>query len=301
MRFSLAETMCDPAHYAPLAKAAEGAGFHAYTLPDSIAYPEVSESKYPYTPDGDRGFLEDKPFLDPFSLVPFLAAQTTTLCFHTFVVKLPIRHPVLVAKQASSVAVLSGDRFRLGVGLSPWPEDYALVGVPWQGRGKRMDEMLAILRGLTRPEGGFFHFEGEHFQVPSIKMCPTPGRPIPLLLGGHSEQALRRAARLGDGWMHAGGSHEDLARLVRRLGELLREEGRSEAPFEIHAASQEAYTLDGLRHLSDLGVTDVIVGFRDAYMRGPDTMPLEKKLAALRKYGERIISRLAPDGALPSS
>lgn len=294
MRFSLAETMCDPAQYAPLARAAEEAGYHAYTLPDSVAYPEVSDSKYPYTPDGDRGFLEDKPFIDPFSLIPFLAAQTSRLRFHTFVVKLPVRHPVLVAKQASSVAVLSGDRFGFGVGLSPWPEDYALTGVPWQGRGKRMDEMLAIVRGLTRPGGGFFQFKGEHFDVPSIKMCPAPARPIPLLIGGHSEQALRRAARFGDGWMHAGGSFEDLARTVAQLKGYLREEGRDSVPFEIHALTAEAYSLDGLQRLTDLGVTDVIVGFRNAYERGPDTMPLEKKLASIRKFGERIIQRFSP-------
>src|SRR5580693_4251989 len=117
MRFSLAETMCDPAQYVPLAQAAEEVGFHAYTLPDSIAYPEVSDSKYPYTPDGDRRFLEDKPFIEPFSLIPALAMATERLRFHTFVVKLAIRHPLLVAKQAASVAVMTNDRFGFGVGV----------------------------------------------------------------------------------------------------------------------------------------------------------------------------------------
>jgi len=182
VRFSLAETMCDPSHYAPLARAAEAAGFHAYTLPDSIAYPQESDSRYPYTPDGRREFLEDKPFLCPFSLIPCLAAQTTTLEFHTFVVKMPIRHPVLLAKQAASVAVLSGGRFHLGVGSSPWPEDYRITGVPWARRGRRMDEMI--------------------------------------------------------------------------------------------------------------GVTDVVVGFRNAYVMGPDTMALEHKIAAIARYGQKIIARL---------
>src|SRR5262249_33551469 len=158
--------------YAPLARAAEEAGFYAYTLPDSIAYPAVSDSKYPYTPDGNRQFLEDKPFIEPFSLIPALGMVTERLRFHTFVVKLPIRHPVLVAKQAASVAVMTGDRFSLGVGLSPWPEDFRICGVPWEGRGKRMDEMIAIIRGLLA--GGYFEFSGEHFQVERIKMCPVP-------------------------------------------------------------------------------------------------------------------------------
>jgi probable F420-dependent oxidoreductase len=287
MRFSLAETMCDPAQYAPLARAAEAAGFHAYTLPDSIAYPEVSDSKYPYTPDGDRGFLEDKPFIDPFSLIPALGVVTEKLRFDTFVVKLPIRHPVLVAKQVASVAVLTKNRFAFGVGISPWPDDYRFCGVRWEGRGARMDEMITIVRGLLR--GGYFGFEGEHFRFERIKMCPVPDRAVPILIGGHSDAALRRAAKLGDGWMHGGGDATELAKMIARLCELRREYGTSDAPFEIHAISTDAYSLDGVRRLEDLGVTDLVVGFRKAYE--VDRMPLEKKLAAIARYGESIIAR----------
>jgi alkanesulfonate monooxygenase SsuD/methylene tetrahydromethanopterin reductase-like flavin-dependent oxidoreductase (luciferase family) len=107
MRFSYAEAMCDPSHYMPLAKAAEEAGYTSMTIPDSICYPEVSDSRYPYTPDGERTFIEDKPFIEPFVLMGALAAVTTKLRFTTFVVKLPIRQPVLMAKQAASLAVLS--------------------------------------------------------------------------------------------------------------------------------------------------------------------------------------------------
>jgi probable F420-dependent oxidoreductase len=289
VRFSLAETMCDPSQYVPLARAAEEAGFHAYTLPDSVAYPEVSDSKYPYTPDGSRTFLEDRPLLDPFCLASMLGAVTSRLRFHTFVVKLPIRHPVLVAKQVASTAVLTGDRFSFGVGSSPWPEDYRLCGVPWEGRGTRMDETIAILRGLLH--GGFFRFDGECFHVESIKMCPVPSRPVPLLVGGHSEAALRRAARLGDGWMHGGGGPEELGGLLMKLQALRSEYGRAAEPFEIHVLSMDAYSLDGVRRLADAGVTDVIVGFRNAYE--PDAMPLETKLASIRRYGEKIIAHAA--------
>jgi probable F420-dependent oxidoreductase len=288
MRFSLAETMCAPAQYVPLAQAAEDVGFHAYTLPDSIAYPEVSDSKYPYTPDGNREFLEDKPFIDPLCLASVLGLVTKRLRFHTFVVKLPIRHPVLVAKQLASVAVLTNNRFGFGVGLSPWPEDYRLCDVPWEGRGKRMDEMMTIIRGLLR--GGFFHFEGDHFKLESIKMCPVPSEPVPLLVGGHSDAALERAARLGDGWMHGGGEHAELVRLLGRLQEFRIKHGREKEPFEVHAISLDAYSVDGVRKLEDLGVTDLIVGFRKAYEA--DRMPLEKKIAAIRRYGDSIIGKM---------
>ena len=298
MRFSYAESMCDPFQYVPLAVEAEQAGFHTFVVPDSICYPEVSDSKYPYTPDGRREFLENKPFIEPFSLIPALAAATERLRFATFVVKLPIRQPVLVAKSVASVAVLSRNRLGFGVGLSPWPEDYRVCGTEWKGRGRRMDEMIEIIRGLTKPasveEGGFatgqfFSYRGEFYDLESVKLCPVPTEPVPILIGGHAEPALRRAARLGDGWMHAGGDAEALSRLLRRLDALRAEYGRSDEPFETHVISLDGFTLDGIRRLEDLGVTDVIVGFRNAYER--DTLALQQKVDALRAYGDRVIAK----------
>ncbi|HUC57575.1 MAG TPA: LLM class flavin-dependent oxidoreductase, partial [Streptosporangiaceae bacterium] len=156
--------MTDPSFYAPLAAASEDAGYDSMVIPDSICYPAQSGSVYPFNPDGTREFLEDKPFLEPFSLIPFLAAVTQRLRFITFVLKLPVRHPVLVAKQVTSTAVLTNNRLVLGVGSSPWREDYEVLGVPWQGRGQRMDESLAIVRGLSA--GGYFEFRGQIFDIP---------------------------------------------------------------------------------------------------------------------------------------
>src|SRR5438552_14001153 len=124
--------MVDPSFYAPLARAAEEAGYDNFVVPDSIAYPRESDATYPYNPDGSREFLEDKPFLEPFSLIPALGAVTGHLRFVTFVLKMPIRNPVLTAKQATSTAYLTGNRLVLGVGTSPWREDYDVTGVPWE-------------------------------------------------------------------------------------------------------------------------------------------------------------------------
>jgi len=288
MRFSFAESMVEPSQLFTLAIEAEQAGFASFTVPDSLCYPEHSDTKYPYYGDGDRSFLEDKPFIEPFVLVPALAAVTERIRFTTFVVKLPIRHPVLVAKQAASIAVLSNDRFGLGVGLSPWPEDFAATGVPWKGRGKRMDEMMEVMRGLWR--GDYYEFHGEHFDVPSMKMCPAPAKPIPLLVGGHADAALRRAARLGDGWMHAGGDPAELDAHLARLAELRKEYGRESEPFEIHVISLDGFTVDGAKRLAERGITDCIVGFRNAYEK--DTMPLQQKVDAVRGFGENVIAKL---------
>ena len=288
MRFSFAESMCDPSQYIPLAMAAEQNGWHSFVVPDSLCYPEHSDSRYPYTADGDRHFLQGKPFVDPFTLIPALGAVTERLRFTTFVVKLPIRQPVLVAKQAISVAVLTGNRFGFGVGLSPWPEDFQVTGTEWKTRGKRMDEMIEIFRGLET--GEFFSYDGQHYQVPSIQLCPAPGEPIPILIGGHSEAAFRRAARHGNGWMHGGGGQaQDLDAALGRLAELRKQAGRGREPFEIHVISMDAYTLVGIKQLEDRGVTDVIVGFRNAYE--PDTMTLQQKLDAMRGYSDAIIAK----------
>jgi len=288
MRFSYAESMIDPSFYLPLARAVEDAGYDSFVVPDSICYPRESDSTYPYTPDGSREFLEDKPFLEPFSLIPAMGAVAERLRFVTFVVKLPIRHPVLVAKQISSVAVLTGGRLALGVGTSPWPEDYEVCDVPWEGRGRRMDEMIDVVRGLTA--GGWFEYHGAVFDVPAVKMAPAPPEPVPILIGGHGEAALRRAARSGDGWMHGGGDPAELPSLLGRLERLREEAGRSGEPFEVHAISMDAYTADGVRRLEEAGVTDAIVGFRWPYVREQDTEPLQVKVDDLRRYADEVIA-----------
>jgi probable F420-dependent oxidoreductase len=289
VRFCYAESMTDPSFYAPLARAAEEAGYDSMVIPDSICYPQQSASVYPFNPDGSREFLEDKPFLEPFSLIPALGAVTERLRFITFVLKLPIRQPVLVAKQVTSTAVLTGNRLALGVGTSPWREDYEVLGVPWERRGQRMDEALAIVRGLSA--GGYFEFHGESYDVPPIKLAPVPTRPVPVLIGGHGEAALRRAAITGDGWLHGGGKPAELPGLLARLAELRREHGTAGRPFEMIVISADAYSPDGIARLEESGVTEVIVGFRWPYHVGPDAEPLQSKLDSLRRYSDDIIAR----------
>ena len=290
MRFSYAESMTSPAYYAPLARAAEESGYDSMVVPDSICYPRHSDSVYPFNPDGSREFLEDKPFLEPFSLIPALGAVTSRLRFVTFVLKLPVRNPVLVAKQATSTAVLTGNRLVLGVGTSPWREDYEVTGVPWARRGQRMDEELQIIRGLSA--GGYFEYHGEVFDLAPVKISPVPSEPLPILIGGHGEAALRRAARAGDGWLHGGGDPADLPGLLARLAELRRAEGTADRPFEVHVISMDAYTVDGVRRLEEQGVTDAIVGFRWPYQVGPDTEPLAGKLAKLRRFADDVIAKV---------
>jgi hypothetical protein len=151
-----------------------------------------------------------------------------------------------------------------------------------------MDECIEIIKGLT--SGEYFEFHGEFYDIPKTKMTPAPSKPIPILIGGHAEAALRRAARC-DGWMHGGGKPADLDRLVKRLNEIREEEGRT-GPFEIHVISADAFSLDGIKRLEDKGVTDVIVGFRIPYIMGPDTQPLEAKIRHLESFAEKVMNKL---------
>jgi probable F420-dependent oxidoreductase len=290
VRFTYAEAMTDSSHYLPLARAAEEAGYSSITVADSLAYPKESDSVYPYTADGSRTFLEDKEFIETFVLCAAMGAVTTTLRFTPFVLKLPVRPPVLVAKQAASVAALTNNRLALGVGISPWPEDFEIMGVPFARRGKRMDECMEIVRGLT--SGEYFEYHGEFYDIPAIKICPTPSEPIPLLVGGHADAALRRAVLRGDGWMHGGGAPEELDALLSKIETIRRAEGVADRPFEIHVISLDAYSADGIKRLEDRGVTDVIVGFRIPYQVGPDTEPLAKKIEHLDRYAESVIAKV---------
>ncbi|MHA7835844.1 MAG: TIGR03619 family F420-dependent LLM class oxidoreductase [bacterium] len=289
MRFAYHASMCNPEFYLPLAMAVEEAGFDTFTLPDSICYPEESDSQYPYNETGDREFLDGVPFLEPFSLIPAMGAVTTRIRFTTSVMKLAVRQPVVVAKSVSSVAVLTNDRFGFGVGISPWPDDFAACQIPWEKRGKRMDEMIDIVKGLM--SGEYFSYDGEIFQLDSIKICPAPSEPVPILIGGHAKPALRRAARQADGFIHAGGSFEDLSATVSQIEEYRKAYGRDHLPFEYQSMSAEAFSVDGVRKLEDLGIQEAIVAFRNPYLAEPDTQTLEEKIGAIHWFAENVIQK----------
>lgn len=290
MRFTFHPTMCPPEQYVPLAKAAESVGFTGLTFPDSICYPEVANTKYPYNEDGSRNFLDGTPFLEPFVAIPALAAVTEKLRFTTSVVKLPIRNPVLVAKQMSTIGVMFPERLALGVGLSPWIEDFEICGERWEGRGKRFEQMIEIIRGLMT--GEFYSYDSEYYQIASCKINPVPAKPMPFLLGGHADVALKRAARIADGWIHAGGNSDELAAIIEKLNSFRRDFGTADRPFEIHATTADAFDPEKVKRMSEMGVTECIVGFRNTYKGSEDNMPLDQKIGMLHWYAENVIQKV---------
>ena len=284
MKFTIAIAMSDPAHYLPVAEHADRHGFDAIALPDAPFFPEKVSVPYPYVDGGERFWNGDTPWLDPWVAIPAMAAVTKRIRFYTHVLKLPIRSPLLVAKTVGSAAVLSNNRVGLGVGLSWIPEEAAWCGTDFATRGPRTDEAIEIIRGLLR--GGMFEHHGKHYDFGRIQMSPAPTEPLPIYVGGHSEPALRRAARLGDGWCSAMSTEPETRRIIARLRELRAEHGRASVPFEIQVSSIDVFDVDGYKRLEEAGVTDVITQPWLLYGGGPFATLDEKKDGIARFAGD---------------
>ncbi len=289
MKFSISIAMSEPSEYVPLARAAEAAGYHAVVLPDSIFYSEQVSAAYPYTPDGSRMWDGTTPWIDPLVGAAAMAAATERLFFYTSVVKLPVRNALLMARQIMSVASLSGDRFGFGAGLGWLPEEAQWCGAPFQGRGQRMDEALAVLQLLFT--GELVEYHGAHFDFGKIQMSPRPAKPIPIYIGGHTEPALRRAARY-DGWSSAMLRRDQLIEIAGKLRALRREIGRDDAPFEVQAVAMDAYRADHFQKLEAGGITDMILlpwMFYGTPLRGGS---LASKLDGIRKFADEVMAKL---------
>jgi probable F420-dependent oxidoreductase len=256
MKFALSVAMIPPTEYLPVAIAAEAAGWDSIAVPDSVFFPEKVSVPYPYVPGGERFWTAETPYVDPWVAIPAMAAVTSKIKLYTSVLKLPIRHPLLVAKTVGSAAVLSGNRVGLGVGLSWIPEEFTWCQTEYATRGERVDEAIGILRALFA--GGMVEHHGKHYDFGRLQMSPAPTAPVPIYVGGHSEPALKRAARLADGWTAAMITQSETKKVVDRLRVLRAEYGRADVPFEIQVSSIDTFDADGYRRLEDIGVTEVI-------------------------------------------
>lgn len=181
------------------AQTVEAAGVHSGWVSDHVCWPSEIESKYPYTDDGSFAPSPDMAWLDPLGTLQFVAAVTETLRLGTTVLILPYRQPVVTAKQLATLDVLSNGRVILGAGIGWMAEEAAILGMPWDNRGKRSDEQLALFSTLfndAEPE-----FKGDFYTLPKVGFEPKPIQsPFPVWIGGASEAAFRRVARWGTGF-----------------------------------------------------------------------------------------------------
>jgi probable F420-dependent oxidoreductase len=288
MKFTVAIALSPLDQLTGLAATAEECGYASIALPDSLFFAEHATAAYPYTVDGRRFWTPDTPWCDPLVAAAAMGAVTSRIRFYTQVLKLNPRNPVLLARQVGSVAVLTGNRFGLGVGLGWAPEESEWCGGQFDHRGKRADEAIEILRLILG--GGMVQYHGEFYAFDRLQMSPAPSEPVPIYVGGHTEAALRRAARVGDGWASAMIKFDELREIIERLHTLRTEYGRT-APFEVQAVCLDRFGLDGYRQQADIGVTDVVVMpwlFHGVGFDGP----LEAKQDSMKRFADEIMARL---------
>jgi probable F420-dependent oxidoreductase len=286
MQYTVSVAMSPVEQLVELAKTAEEVGFDSIALPDSIFYMEKQSTDYPYTADGSRMWNEDTPWADPLIVAGAMGAVTSTLRLYTNVMKLGSRNPLLLARQVGSVANLTNNRFGFGVGIGWAPEEFEWCGVPYAKRGKRIDEMIEVMKLILA--GGMVEFHGDFYDFDKLQMSPAPSKPVPFYVGGHTDVALRRAVRVGDGWTSAMMTCEQAAETIGKLKALLAESGRADDPFEYQIVCIDKFDVDGHRELAEAGVTDNIVIPWMFEGLGFDA-PLDKKKDSLKRFADTYI------------
>jgi probable F420-dependent oxidoreductase len=286
MKYTVSVAMGPVDELVELAKCAEEVGFDAIALPDSLFYMEKQAADYPYTPDGSRMWDAETPWVDPLIAAAAMGAVTSTLGFYTNVMKLGSRNPLLLARQVGSVANLTHNRFGFGIGIGWAPEEFEWCGVPFARRGKRVDEMIEVIRLVLA--GGMVEFHGEFFDFDLLQMSPAPLQPVPFYVGGHTDVALKRAARVGDGWTSAMMTGEQLAETIGKIEALRAEFGRDGEPFEYQAVCIDKVGVDGHRELAEAGVTDNIV-IPWVFDGLSFDAPLEKKKESMKRFADTYI------------
>ena len=228
--------------------------YHGITTSDHLIYPR--ELRSPYPTGGTPPWPPETAWPDSWVTIGAMAAVTTNLLFSNAVYVAPARPLLEIAKQVATAAELSAGRVSLALGTGWMREEFDLLGQDFDNRGARTDEMIDALRALWK--GGWVSFDGEHYQVPEVMLEPHPPAPVPIYCGGDTNVALRRAARICDGWVGKAYRWDEAVPVLERLQGYRREFGRDGQPFEILLALLEPPTKDLYRRAADLGVTGVM-------------------------------------------
>ncbi len=287
MKFVTSLAFTSASDLGPLAQAADRAGFAYVSISDHVIHPKKLETPYPYTDDGSPRWKPFTSWPDPWVTIASLAAQTERLRFYTSVYVLPMRDPFSVAKMVGTASVLSQGRVSLGAGVGWMKDEFDLIGRDFRNRGKRMNEMIPVMRRIW--EGGWVEYHGEFYDFAPLEMSPVPSEPIPIYTGGFSQAALRRAAQLSDGWIADLHTTDEITELIAKVRQLRAESDRAKDPFKIFGSVMDTAGLDGYRRLQDIGITHLVT-FPWVFYHGL-TDSLDEKIDGIKRFGDEIISQ----------
>lgn len=289
MQFWSGATFMDTTAAIPLARMLDETGFDGMITSDHMIYPRQLDSTYPDTDSGTPPWAPETAWPSPWVMTGAFAAVTERLRFSNAVYIAPARPLIEVAKQVATAAVISGGRVSLAAGVGWMREEYALMGQDFATRGKRLDEMIPALRALW--QGGWVSWSGEYYQVPEMMLEPHPPAPVPIMGGGESDAALRRAARLCEGWVGYAYRWDEAAHYARRLTELRVEYGRQDEPFDILLALLEPASPELYQRAEEIGITSVMCA---PWMGAPgtETGEVETFRGPIEKFAERIIAKV---------
>jgi probable F420-dependent oxidoreductase len=284
MKFFQNVAFSESEHLVEVAKMAEELGFFGLATADHLITPATINSTYPYAPDGKAWWDPNTHFPETWSMYSVLAQHTTKLHFMPTIYIVPMRDPFTLAKSISTAAFFSNDRVILGLGVGWMAEEFALTGQSWTNRGKRTDEMLEVMAKLMN--GGMVEHHGKYYDFPPMQMAPATNKPVPVWVGGHTDAALRRAAR-NDGWIGVNYDYDDIPPLLAKLTEERKKAGTDHQPYDIFVTLNEVPEADTVKRLRDMGVT--------AYNNPPwlfnglVTSDLATKRATLEAFAEKLI------------
>lgn len=278
MRVYVSTAFLDTREAIEIARAADELGYDGIGIPDHVVNLETLTTPYPYTKDGSRRWEAFTDWPDPWVMIGAIALVTTRVRFVTTVYLPAMRDPYSAAKSIGTAAVLAGGRLELGIGVGWCREEFELLGQRFEKRGKRTDEMLALMKALWSP--GWTEFSGEFYTAPKMEMEPTPP-PIPVYVGGLSDIALRRAAR-HDGWIGDLISTEQALERIDTLRRLRAERGVDMQGFEVITPLTDAFTPEHYARAEAGGITGIIT-MPWMFYTGPEAT-LEQKIDGMRRF-----------------
>jgi probable F420-dependent oxidoreductase len=255
VKFWVATAFMDTRQLVPIARLLDEAGYHGVLMSDHLFYPKELTSRYPYSPkpDGSPIWDPETAWPESFVMIGAMAAVTTNLHFTNNIYVAGHRPILQVAKEVGTAAVISDNRVALGVAAGWMREEFELQGQDYANRGKRLNEMIPALRELWK--GGWVEWHGEHYDIPAMMLEPHPTEAVPIYCGGHTDAALRRAARYCDGWIGNAYPLAECATYIDKIRGYLREYGREDVPFEFIVGVYAMPSPDTYKRAEDIGIT----------------------------------------------